>query len=138
MTDNDRHVVPHPDGGWDVKAPHAVRASSHHDTQAAAIDRAREVIANAGGGELVTHGTDGRIRESDTVTGTTHHSGEPTPATAVAPSASAAVDPQDVVDLTGTRAVLAAPLDASTQDRDPKKTPTLGAKVRKLFHLAPS
>lgn len=67
MSDNDRHVVPHADGGWDVKAPHAERASSHHDTQAEAIDRAREIIGNAGGGELVTHGMDGRIRESDTV-----------------------------------------------------------------------
>src|SRR5207249_4463747 len=29
-----RHVVPNPEGGWDVKKPDADRASSHHDTQA--------------------------------------------------------------------------------------------------------
>lgn len=62
-----RHVVPNPDGGWDVKAPKADRASSHHDTQAEAIDRAKEIVGNAGGGEVRIHGTDGRIRDSDTV-----------------------------------------------------------------------
>jgi hypothetical protein len=32
--DNSRHVVPDPDGGWNVQKPGASRASSHHDTQA--------------------------------------------------------------------------------------------------------
>ncbi|MEV7398623.1 DUF2188 domain-containing protein [Aeromicrobium sp. NPDC092404] len=67
MTTNNRHVVPNPDGGWDVKAPGADRASTHHDTQSDAIDRAREIVHNAGGGEVVTHGRDGRIRDSDTI-----------------------------------------------------------------------
>ena len=65
--DSDRHVVPNPDGGWDVRAPGASRASSHHDTQAEAINRARDIVHNAGGGELVIHGRDGRIRDSDTI-----------------------------------------------------------------------
>lgn len=65
--DSDRHVVPNPDGGWDVKKPGAERASSHVDTQADAIDRAREIVHNAGGGEVVIHGRDGQIRDSDTV-----------------------------------------------------------------------
>lgn len=65
--DSDRHVVPKSGGGWDVKAPNADRASSHHDTQAEALDRAREIVQNAGGGEVVTHGRDGRIRDSDTI-----------------------------------------------------------------------
>jgi hypothetical protein len=65
--DNDRHVVPNPDGGWDVKAPGADRASGHFDTQADAQDRAREIVQNVGGGEVVTHGQDGRIRDSDTI-----------------------------------------------------------------------
>ena len=64
---SDRHVVPNPDGGWDVRAPNAERASSHHDTQGDAIDRARDIVGNAGGGEVVIHGRDGRIRDSDTV-----------------------------------------------------------------------
>ena len=64
---SDRHVVPSPDGGWDVVAPDASRASSHHDTQADAIGRAREIVGNVGGGEVVIHGRNGRIRDSDTV-----------------------------------------------------------------------
>lgn len=67
MSDNDRHVVPNPDGGWDVVKPDAERASAHRDTQAAAIDRAREIIHNAGGGELRIHGRDGKMRDSDTI-----------------------------------------------------------------------
>jgi uncharacterized protein DUF2188 len=64
---NARHIVPNPDGGWDVKAPGSARASSHSDTQAEAVKRAREILHNAGGGEIVIHGRDGRIRNSDTV-----------------------------------------------------------------------
>ena len=68
MSSNDsRHVVPNLEGGWDVKAPGAQRSSSHHDTQADAVSRAREIVHNAGGGEVVTHGRDGQIRDSDTV-----------------------------------------------------------------------
>lgn len=59
--------MPNPDRGWDVKGPHAQRASSHHDTQAEAEARAKEILANLGGGEAVIHGKDGRIRDSDTV-----------------------------------------------------------------------
>ena len=45
---SDRHVVPSHDGGWDVVAPGAQRASSHHDTQQAAIDHAREIVLTNG------------------------------------------------------------------------------------------
>jgi hypothetical protein len=62
-----RHVVPNPEGGWDVRAPNADRASSHHSTQAEAEARAKEIVGNAGGGEVVIHGRDGQIRDSDTV-----------------------------------------------------------------------
>lgn len=65
--DNRRHVVPNPDGGWDVKKPGGSRASAHAGTQAEAADRAREIVHNAGGGEVVTHRPDGRIRDSDTI-----------------------------------------------------------------------
>ena len=64
---NDRHVVPNSDGGWDVKAANARRASSHHHTQADAERRAKEIVGNLGGGEVRIHGRDGRIRDSDTV-----------------------------------------------------------------------
>ncbi|WP_431826372.1 DUF2188 domain-containing protein [Microbacterium algeriense] len=64
---NPRHVVPNPTGGWDVKAPGARRASSHHNTQADAVNRARTVIGNAGGGELNIHNRSGQIRAKDTI-----------------------------------------------------------------------
>ncbi len=67
MGKNDRDVVPADRGGWDVRAPGASRASAHTDTQAQAIDRATQIVHNAGGGEVRIHGRDGKIRDSDTV-----------------------------------------------------------------------
>lgn len=68
----DRHVVPNPKGGWDVKAPEAQRASAHTNTQAEAITRAREIASNAGG-ETVIHGRDGAIRAKDSSGGNDPH-----------------------------------------------------------------
>lgn len=64
---NERHVVPNPNGGWDVRKPGSSRSSGHTDTQADAINRARGIVRNVGGGEVVIHRPDGRIRDSDTV-----------------------------------------------------------------------
>jgi hypothetical protein len=47
--------VKNPEGGYDAKRPDAKRASSHHDTQGAAERRAKEIVGNAGGGEVVIH-----------------------------------------------------------------------------------
>lgn len=58
------HVVPNPEGGWDVKRGGADRASSHHDTKEAAIDRGREISRNQQT-ELRIHNKDGRIADSD-------------------------------------------------------------------------
>ena len=62
-----RHVVPNPNGGWDVKKPGAQRVSSHHGTQGEAEQRAKAILQNAGGGEAVIHDRQGQIRDSDTV-----------------------------------------------------------------------
>jgi hypothetical protein len=67
MGSNERHVVPNPFGGWDIRVPGAPRASDHAGTQEEAIDRARTLVRQSGGGEVVIHGSDGRVRESDTV-----------------------------------------------------------------------
>lgn len=64
---SNRHVVPNPEGGWDIKKPGASRSSGHEDTQVAAIRRAKEIVGNQGGGEVRIHGRDGKIRDSDTV-----------------------------------------------------------------------
>lgn len=58
-----QHVVPHGDG-WAVRGEGNDRATSVHDTQAAAIERAREIARNQQG-ELLIHGRDGRIRARD-------------------------------------------------------------------------
>jgi len=63
----ERHVVPNPDGGWDVRAPGSTRRSAHSDTQAGAVDRSREILQNRGGGEIVIHNRQGQIRDKDTV-----------------------------------------------------------------------
>lgn len=66
MSRNQRHVVTHGDD-WAVKAPNADRPSAVLPTQQDAIDRARDILRNDGGGELIIHGVDGSIRKTDTV-----------------------------------------------------------------------
>jgi len=41
------------DGKWEVRAPGANRASAIVSTQAEGIDRARDILANSGGGGAV-------------------------------------------------------------------------------------
>jgi hypothetical protein len=67
MASKGRDVIPSGDGGWKVTKPGAARASATAPTQKAAIDRARSIVHNEGGGEVRIHGRDGRIRDSDTV-----------------------------------------------------------------------
>ena len=67
MSRNNRHVVPTSDGRWAVRREGSDRASGIFDTQRQAEGRAREIEGRTGGGEVVTHGQDGRIRDSDTV-----------------------------------------------------------------------
>lgn len=63
MSDNNYHVVPH-DGAWAVRRENATRVSSTHTTQAAAIERGRD-LAKQTKGELRIHRPDGKIRDSD-------------------------------------------------------------------------
>ncbi len=67
MKPNRRIVQERPDGNWEVTAPKADRASAVAPTQSQAIDRARQILSNDGGGELTIRGRDGKIRDSDTV-----------------------------------------------------------------------
>lgn len=64
---NSRHVTQKSDGSWDVKAPNAQRSSANLPTQRAADRRAAEILTNLGGGERITHRSDGRIRSKDTI-----------------------------------------------------------------------
>ncbi len=58
------HVVPNPDGGWDVKRGGANRASGHFDTKKDAVDTARQISINQRT-ELVIHRQDGTIQRKD-------------------------------------------------------------------------
>jgi len=64
---NQRIVQQRPDGRWEVVASHHQRASAVTNTQREAIDAARPILRNSGGGELRIKGRDGRLRDSDTV-----------------------------------------------------------------------
>jgi hypothetical protein len=65
--DNDRYVVPNNDrGGWDVVKEDHERASAHTRTKVQAINRAREIIENLGGGEIRIQGEKSRFIDSDT------------------------------------------------------------------------
>ena len=66
--DEDRYVVPNKErGGWDVVKEGHQRASGHFDTQKEAINRAREIVDNSGGGrgDVRIQGRDGKFRDSD-------------------------------------------------------------------------
>lgn len=65
--DNDRAVQQHPDGGWEVVKEKHGRASAVTQTQKEAIARGREIVRNAGGGELRVKGTNGKYRDSDMI-----------------------------------------------------------------------
>lgn len=58
------HVVPSPNGGWDVKREGEHRPIDHSDKQQDAIDAGRRV-AQTNHGELVIHRRDGTIRDKD-------------------------------------------------------------------------
>jgi len=63
----DRMVYKRQDNTWANKRNDSDRASSVHNTQKEAESAAREMLKNQGGGELITKGTDGRIRSKDTI-----------------------------------------------------------------------
>lgn len=69
MTKNGNyHVTPH-DDGWAVQKEGGKRASRVADTQRDAIDIARELSVNQGGGEVSVHGRNNRIRDKFTAPG---------------------------------------------------------------------
>lgn len=64
MAKKNQHVVPK-DGGWAVRGEGNSRASSTHETQKSAIEKARGK-AQKDGSEVIIHGRDGKIRERNT------------------------------------------------------------------------
>jgi len=66
-TDNDRMVYRRGDGTWANQREGASKASGLHPTQREAINEAKQMLQNSGGGELTVKGVDGKIRSKDTV-----------------------------------------------------------------------
>ena len=58
------HVVPNPDGGWNVEKRGAEKASVYFEKKQDAIDKAREISKNQGT-ELKIHDKHEKIRDSD-------------------------------------------------------------------------
>jgi len=54
-------------GEWKTRKENAERSAGYYDTQAEAERAAKKFSANTGGGEVVIHGLDGKIRDKDTV-----------------------------------------------------------------------
>lgn len=62
------HVIENPDGDWMIKASRN-GSGRRYRNQRDAVVAAREALRNKGGGELIVHSRDGRIRDRDTVFG---------------------------------------------------------------------
>lgn len=59
-----QHVIPHTNGGWQVKGAGNSKATVRTSTQREAMDIARTIAKNQGS-ERITHGKDGRIRAKE-------------------------------------------------------------------------
>lgn len=63
----DRMVYRRKDGDWANERNDSDKASSLHRTQGEAIQAAKQMLGNQGGGELIVKGEDGKIRSKDTI-----------------------------------------------------------------------
>lgn len=63
---NNYHVTPHSNRGWSVRREGGDRRT-FSPTQKSAEKIAKQYATNSGGGEVVIHGRDGRIRDKDTM-----------------------------------------------------------------------
>jgi hypothetical protein len=64
MAKKTHHVVPNPNGGWDVKKGGSDKASNHFDKKVDAVDKGREISQNQKS-EFFIHGKDGKIQTKD-------------------------------------------------------------------------
>ena len=71
----DRTVYQRKDGIWSNKRNDAGKSSSVHNTQQDAVDSAKRMLQNQGGGELTIIGRNRKIRSKDTI----HPGNDPCP-----------------------------------------------------------
>lgn len=72
MARKEHHVVPNKNSGWSVKRENSSRSSVNTRTKREAVRQGRELSKNAGS-ELIVHGRDGKIQNSDS------HGNDPCP-----------------------------------------------------------
>lgn len=63
MSDS-HHVVPNPEGGWDIKRSGGEKSIKHFEIKQDAVDAARKISQNQET-ELVIHNKDGQIGKKD-------------------------------------------------------------------------
>ena len=61
---NSHHVVPDPNGGWNIRKSGSERITQHFDTKADAVDAAR-IISRNQNSELFIHKKDGQFQSRD-------------------------------------------------------------------------
>lgn len=64
MKRREHHIVPNPNGGWDVKRNGSSTAIIHTNTKQAAVQQGR-ILSRLEGTEFIIHGKNGRIQSSD-------------------------------------------------------------------------
>ncbi|MDD3831778.1 MAG: DUF2188 domain-containing protein [Clostridia bacterium] len=64
MPRDTHHIVPNPDGGWDIKRGGGKRASKHTDTKEEAVKIGRQISKNQET-EFLIHGKNGKIQVSN-------------------------------------------------------------------------
>jgi hypothetical protein len=67
MANNKGRTVYRRGDEWVNKRNDSIKVSSIHQNQQQAIEAARRMLQNTGGGELATKGLDGKIRSKDTI-----------------------------------------------------------------------
>lgn len=72
MSRKTHHVVPDPNGGWNLKKGGGERAIKHFGRKSDAVDHGRQVSINQQS-EFIIHKKDGTIQKSDS------HGGDPFP-----------------------------------------------------------
>ncbi|MBO9539649.1 DUF2188 domain-containing protein [bacterium] len=58
------HVVPNPNGGWDIRRAGSERSSGHFDVKVDAVGRCRDISRNAGT-EMIVHNKNGQFGYRD-------------------------------------------------------------------------
>jgi hypothetical protein len=67
-------IVSPVESGWVIQRPHAEKVGRLFDSESEALNAARHYLSQEGGGQLIIHGRDGRIRDLDTIAPEEHES----------------------------------------------------------------